>query len=66
MRTALLRRSVLRACFVALAAPAAVWAQSRTAVPAGLPLNLPGGSVPWNIVLLLTLLTLLPAIILCR
>jgi len=39
-------------------------ARSHAPVSPGLPLNLPGGSVPWNIVVLLTLLTMLPAIVL--
>src|ERR1700751_5747578 len=39
---------------------------ARPAVTPGLPLGglAPGGSLPWNIVVLLTLLTLLPAILL--
>jgi flagellar biosynthetic protein FliP len=43
-----------------------LWARAHTHTQAapGLPLNLSGGSVPWNIVVLLTLLTLLPAILL--
>jgi flagellar biosynthetic protein FliP len=41
-----------------------LWARAAAAPTSGLPLNLPGGSVPWNIVVLLTLLTLLPAIVL--
>jgi flagellar biosynthetic protein FliP len=40
-----------------------LWARAQTNAQ-GLPLNLPSGSVPWNIVVLLTLLTLLPAIVL--
>ena len=41
-----------------------LWARAQTQPQPGLPLNLPGGSVPWNIVVLLTLLTMLPAILL--
>ena len=41
-----------------------LWARPQPQPAPGLPLNLPGGSVPWNIVVLLTLLTLLPAIVL--
>jgi len=41
-----------------------LWARAQPGTSAGLPLNLPGGSVPWNIVVLLTLATLLPAIVL--
>ena len=41
-----------------------VWARAQTQPAPGFTLNMPGGSVPWNIVVLLTLLTLLPAIVL--
>ncbi len=41
-----------------------LWARTQTQVVPGLPLNLPGSSAPWNIVILLTLLTILPAIVL--
>jgi flagellar biosynthesis protein FliP len=44
--------------------PSDLWARAQTPTVPGLPLNMPGGSVPWNIVVLLTLLTLLPAIVL--
>lgn len=49
--------------FLSAALPA-VAARTHAQPPSGLPLNLPGGSVPWNIVVLLTALTLLPAIVL--
>ncbi|HUB02752.1 MAG TPA: flagellar type III secretion system pore protein FliP [Terriglobales bacterium] len=39
-------------------------ARAHTPPPVSLPLNFSGGSVPWNIVVLLTALTLLPAIVL--
>ncbi|MGA2001775.1 MAG: flagellar type III secretion system pore protein FliP [Terriglobales bacterium] len=43
-----------------------LWARSQVQSPSGLSLNgLPVNSVPWNIVVLLTLLTLLPTIVLC-
>jgi len=53
---------------------APLWARSQAATPslslpgllsgASLPLPLPGSSAPWNIVILLTLLTMIPAIVL--
>ncbi len=59
------RRAVL--VLVCCATPASdLWARanSHAQTAPGLPLNLSGGSVPWNIVVLLTVLTLLPAILL--
>jgi len=56
-------RFVLALVFLFACLPA-VAARAHAQPPAGLPLNLPGGSVPWNIVILLTALTLLPAIVL--
>ena len=44
--------------------PAQLWGRTPSHSVPGLPLNLPGGSVPWNIVVLLTLLTMVPAIVL--
>ena len=41
-----------------------LWARTQSQAAAGSTLNLPGGSAPWNIVVLLTLLTMLPAIVL--
>jgi len=41
-----------------------LWGRAHVQTAPGLPLNSPGGSVPWNIVILLTALTLLPAIVL--
>ena len=55
-------------CIFALPLVAApLWARPQTpsgfSLP-GLPGAIPGGSAPWNIVVLLTLLTLIPAIVL--
>ncbi|MFI5090975.1 MAG: flagellar type III secretion system pore protein FliP [Terriglobales bacterium] len=51
-----------------LVAAAPLWARPQAApgfsLPGLLPGAAPGGSVPWNIVVLLTLLTLIPAIVL--
>src|ERR1700692_2959003 len=51
-----------------LVAAAPLWARPQAApglsLPGLLPGTAPGGSVPWNIVVLLTLLTLIPAIVL--
>ena len=41
-----------------------LWARTQSHAAASSTLNLPGGSAPWNIVVLLTLLTMLPAIVL--
>jgi flagellar biosynthetic protein FliP len=49
-------------CVAFLAAAPDLWARTSAQAPPGI--NMPGGSVPWNIVVLLTLLTLLPAIVL--
>jgi len=54
---------VLALVFLFASLPA-VAARAHAQPPAGLTLNPPGGSVPWNIVILLTALTLLPAIVL--
>jgi flagellar biosynthetic protein FliP len=45
-----------------LASAPDLWARAHASAAPGFPLALPGGSVPWNIVVLLTALTLLPAI----
>ena len=61
---------LLRLLLVLLVATAApLWAHPRAAPDLSLPGLLPGGSAPgssapWNIVVLLTLLTLIPAIVL--
>ena len=63
-----LRRSC-RLVLLLLIAAAPLWARPQAAPGFSLPgllpgVSAPGGSVPWNIVALLTLLTLLPAIVL--
>jgi flagellar biosynthetic protein FliP len=70
------RKQLMGACrsfcgllLLLLAGAAPLWARSQAAPGLSLPGMLPGaaapgGSAPWNIVLLLTLLTLIPAIVL--
>ena len=66
-RRPLLRRSC-RLVLLLLVAAAPLWARPQAtpglSLPGLLPGAAPGGSVPWNIVVLLTLLTLIPAIVL--
>ena len=62
-----IRRLLLSGVFGLLMVPCAGAAMLRPRSPAGLPWNGSGGasgSVPWNIVVLLTLLTLLPSLLL--
>jgi flagellar biosynthetic protein FliP len=54
--------ALLLVCLAALTPD--LWARTASQTAASSTLNLPGGSAPWNIVVLLTLLTMLPAIVL--
>ena len=57
------RAGALLVFFLGALAPD-LWARAQAHAAPGLSLNMPSGSVPWNIVVLLTLLTILPAIVL--
>ncbi len=70
-RSSFRRPPLRRSCglvLLLLVAAAPLWARPQAApglsLPGLLPGAAPGGSVPWNIVVLLTLLTLIPAIVL--